>query len=73
LAASSDTGAHAAHRYPAERVDYARGRGATKVLLGTDYPMLTADQGLARLDELGLDNEQRDLYPTGNARRIFRL
>jgi predicted TIM-barrel fold metal-dependent hydrolase len=68
-----DTSAYAAHRYPAELVEYMRGRGAGKVLFGTNYPMLTPAQALARLDRLGLDDEQRGLFLGGNARRVFAL
>jgi hypothetical protein len=35
--------------------------------------MLSAEAALARLDELGLDDETTDLYLSGNARRVFRL
>ena len=33
-----DTSAYVAHRYPAELVDYMKGRGREKVLFGTNYP-----------------------------------
>jgi hypothetical protein len=36
-----DTSAYAVHRLPAALVDYMRGRGRTRVLFGTNYPMLT--------------------------------
>ena len=68
-----DTSAYAAHRYPAEFVEYLKGRGRTKVLFATNYPMLTAGQALARLDDLGLDDETRSLFLAANARRVFRL
>jgi predicted TIM-barrel fold metal-dependent hydrolase len=68
-----DTSAYAAHRYPAEFVEHLQGRGKTKALFATNYPMLTAGQALARLDHLGLDDETRSLFLAGNARRVFRL
>lgn len=68
-----DTSAYTAHRYPAELVDYLRGRGRRKVLFGTDYPMITPTQALKHLDQLGLDEETRDLFLSGNARRVFGL
>ena len=68
-----DTSAYAAHRYPAELVDYLSGRGRDKVLFGTNYPMLTASQALARLDDLELDADVRDAFLGGNARRVFAL
>ena len=68
-----DTSAYAAHRYPAELVAYLKGRGRLKVLFGSNYPMLTPERALARLDELGLDEEQRTAFLGGNARRVFAL
>ncbi len=44
-----------------------------RVLVGTNYPMITARKCLAELDSLGLDEETKDLFLHGNARRIFRL
>jgi predicted TIM-barrel fold metal-dependent hydrolase len=66
-----DTSAYAAHRYPAELVEYMRGHGRRKVLFGTNYPMITPAQALNRLDELALDDEVRSLFLGGNAGRIF--
>ena len=68
-----DTSAYAAHRYPAELVDYMTGRGSQKVLFGSNNPMMTPARALARLDELGLDDVQRELFLAGNARRVFNL
>jgi predicted TIM-barrel fold metal-dependent hydrolase len=68
-----DTSAYAAHRYPPELVEYLKGRGARKVLFGSNYPMLTPSRALAELDELGIDDERRGLFLAGNARRVFDL
>jgi predicted TIM-barrel fold metal-dependent hydrolase len=68
-----DTSAYAAHRYPAELVDYMRGRGRTKVLFGTNYPMMTAAHALARLDQLDLDAETTAAFLHGNATAVFDL
>jgi uncharacterized protein len=35
--------------------------------------MITPAQALPQLDSLRLDEEQRDLFLTGNARRVFTL
>ena len=43
------------------------------MLFATNYPMLTTHQALARLDDLGLDDDARSLFLAGNARRVFRL
>jgi len=68
-----DTSAYAANRYPRELVDYLRGRGKTRVMFGTNYPMLTAAKALQSLDELELDSETVELFLAGNARRVFNL
>lgn len=68
-----DTSAYAAHRYPGELVDYLRGRGRHKVLFGTNYPMLTGSQALARMDDLDLEDDVKDDFLAGNARRVFAL
>ena len=68
-----DTSAYAAHRYPAELVEYLRGHGRRKVLFGTNYPMITAKQALARLGDHDLDGEARELFLAGNAQRLFAL
>jgi predicted TIM-barrel fold metal-dependent hydrolase len=66
-----DTSAYAVHRLPAALVDYLRGPGRTRVLFGTNWPMLSPERALAKLDALGLDDEARALFLGGNAERIF--
>jgi predicted TIM-barrel fold metal-dependent hydrolase len=68
-----DTSAYASHRYPLELVEYMKGRGRNKVLFGSNYPMMTPGRALDRLDELGLDDETRVAFLSGNARRVFKL
>ncbi len=68
-----DTSAYTARRYPPELVDYLRGHGRTKVLFGSNFPMITPGKALEHLDDLGLDDETRDLFLGGNARRVYRL
>lgn len=69
-----DTSAYTTKRIPAELVSYLKSRsGRRKVLFGTNYPMIFPQHALAGLDDLGLDDETRDLYLDANARRIFRL
>ena len=68
-----DTSAYAAHRYPPELVAYLRGHGRRKVLFGTNYPMLTPKQALARLADHDLDEETRGLFLAGNAHRLVPL
>jgi len=68
-----DTSAYKISRYPADFVDFLRARGSRKVLFGTNYPMLTASACLEALDSLGLDDEAKDRFLYGNARRVFKL
>ncbi len=68
-----DTSAYVSHRYPAELVQYLRSHGRRKVLFGTNYPMISPERALAKLDGLGLDDEATDLFLAGNARRVFGL
>lgn len=66
-----DTSAYTARRYPPELVAYMKAHGKTKVLFGTNYPMITPKKALEHLDSLGLDEEARGLFLHGNARRLF--
>lgn len=68
-----DTSAYTVARYPAELVEYMRGRGRKKVLFGTNYPMITHAQALKGLEVLGLDHDALELFLEGNARRVFSL
>jgi predicted TIM-barrel fold metal-dependent hydrolase len=68
-----DTSAYKASRYPAEFVDYMRGRGRKKVMFGTNYPMVTAADCLRDLEALGLDTEALELFLHGNAARVFSI
>lgn len=68
-----DTSAYKASRYPADFVEFMRGRGSRKVLFGTDYPMLTASACLEKVATLGLGEEVEQLFLSGNARGVFKL
>ena len=68
-----DTSAYKATRYPADFVEFMRGRGAKKVMFGTNYPMLTASACLEGLASLGLGAEAEASFLAGNARRVFKL
>ena len=68
-----DTSAYKPKRFPADFVEFMRGRGAGKVMFGTNYPMLTPAACLEGLDALGLDAEAKELYLHGNARKVFNL
>ena len=68
-----DTSAYALHRLPAELVAFMRGRGRSRVLFGTNWPMLSPGRCLEHLDDLGLDDETTALFLGGNAARVFGL
>jgi len=68
-----DTSAYTARRYPPELVDYMRGRGRSKVLFGTNFPMIAPDRCLEEFDALHLDDETARMFLGENAHRIFQL
>ena len=68
-----DTSAYKAKRFPPDFVEFMRGRGAKKVMFGSNYPMLTPAACLEGLDALDLSREAIELYLNGNARKVFRL
>jgi predicted TIM-barrel fold metal-dependent hydrolase len=69
-----DTSAYTAKRYPPELVRYMQSRGGRrKVMFGSNYPMIAPNVALEELDSLGLDDETRELFLEGNARRVFGL
>ena len=68
-----DTSAWTAERYPAAIVDYMRAHGRSKVLFGTNYPMITPERALRGVDVLGLPDDSLELFLGGNAVRVFGL
>ena len=66
-----DTSAYTARRYPAQLVDYLKSNGRRKVLFGSNYPMITPAKALDGLIDLDLDEEIRELFLSGNAKRVF--
>jgi predicted TIM-barrel fold metal-dependent hydrolase len=68
-----DTSAYAVHRLPPALVAFMRGHGRTRVLFGSNWPMLSAARCLERLADLQLDDETTRLFLRDNARRVFRL
>jgi uncharacterized protein len=69
-----DTSAYVPKRYPPELIAYMQsGSGRSKVMFGTNYPMIFHQQALDGIDALGLDEEVRELFLAGNARRVLQL
>ncbi|ANW00124.1 amidohydrolase family protein [Bradyrhizobium icense] len=68
-----DTSAYALRRLPSQFVEWMKGVGQTRVMFGTNWPMLHPRQCLQGIDTLGLSETQRAAFLSGNARRVFRL
>lgn len=68
-----DTSAYTVQRYPESLVNYMRRHGRTKVMFGTNWPMIAPARALEGLDDLRLDVEARELFLAGNALRVFGL
>lgn len=68
-----DTSAYTVKRYPLALMDFMRAHGRSKVLFGTNYPMILPAKALEGLDALSLDDESRNLFLSGNARRVFKV
>lgn len=68
-----DTSAYTIKRYPPELIRYMAGHGRKKVLFGSNWPMIAPQKCLQGLDELPLDDEAKELFLAGNAKRVFDL
>ena len=68
-----DTSAYTVRRYPPSLVGYMSGHGRTKVMFGTNWPMIAPKKALEGFDGLSLDAEARELFLAGNAARVYRL
>jgi len=68
-----DTSAYTVRRYPPALVEFMRGHGRSKVLFGTNSPMIEPAKALEGLDGLLLGEDAQRLFLAGNARRVFAL
>jgi uncharacterized protein len=68
-----DTSAYALHRLPPAFVDWMKSIGRSRVMFGTNWPMLSPAQCLKGLAGLGLAPEAEAAFLAGNAARVFRL
>lgn len=66
-----DTSAYKPQRYPRELVDYLKHHGRTKVMFGSNYPMIQPHDCVKEFENLGLDEEALQLFLWGNAARVF--
>lgn len=68
-----DTSAYTAQRYPKALVDYLRAHGRSKVLFGSNWPMIAPAKALEGLPALALDAATQAAFLGGNAARVYRL
>jgi len=68
-----DTSAYAAHRLPPDFVHYMKTIGSGRVMFGTNWPMISPEACLEKLDELTLTNEQEVAFRSSTALRVFGL
>jgi predicted TIM-barrel fold metal-dependent hydrolase len=68
-----DTSAYKLSRLPPELVDLMKGRGRSRVLFGSNFPMITPQACLESLDSLELDDEARAMFLGSNAARVYAL
>lgn len=68
-----DTSAYAVHRLPPAFIDYMKGPGRSRVMFGTNWPMLSPSRCLEKLDQLNLDQAHKEAFLSGNAKRVFNL
>lgn len=68
-----DTSAYVAHRFPREFVEFMKTVGSDRVMFGSNWPMLSPEQCVARLDDLELSAEQAAMFLSDNARKVFKL
>ena len=68
-----DTSAYMPKRYPHELVEYMKSSGKTKVMFGSNFPMLLPRECLKQLDLLALDDETKSHFLYKNAQNVFKL
>ncbi len=68
-----DTSAYVLRRLPLAFVAWMKSVGQSRVMFGTNWPMLSPANCLDGLDGLDLTAAQTDAFLAGNARRVFRL
>ena len=68
-----DTSAYKPSRFPPQLVHFLAHHGSSKVLFGSNWPMIAPRACLEGLDALELDDEARTRFLGGNAARVFGL
>ena len=65
--------AYAPKHWPKQLIHYLDSYGRSKVLFGTDWPVIDPERAVAEIDTLGLRPETRAALMRENALRVFRL
>lgn len=68
-----DTSAYVLKRLPDDLIKFIKAEGKTRVMFGTNWPMLSPSRCLKGLEELGFNEEVESLFLQGNARRVFKV
>ena len=68
-----DTSAYVAKRLPSDFVRFMQMEGKTRVMFGTNWPMLSGGRCLQDIDKLNLGDEVKTLFLRENAERVFKL
>lgn len=68
-----DTSAYVLHRLPAGLIHLIKNEGKSRILFGTNWPMLSPERCLKGLDAMALDKETSDLFLRENAERVYKL
>lgn len=68
-----DTSAYVAHRLPKDFVKLMKGEARGRVMFGSNFPMLTPERCLEKLDALGLDAPTQRAFLAENAKAVFKL
>jgi uncharacterized protein len=68
-----DTSAYVLHRLPPAFVAWMKGIGKSRVMFGTNWPMLSPRRCLEGLSGLALSEELSHMFLAGNAHRVFKL
>lgn len=68
-----DTSAYTIGRYPPQIVEYLKTHGRSKILFGSNYPMIKPADALKGLESLNLDSEIAERFLASNAQSVYGL
>ena len=65
--------AYAPKYWPESYVHYANTYGRHKVMFGTDWPVIDPERAVKEVDDLGMNDEAKQMLMRDNALRVFKL